>query len=175
MPILMTYILMVIKDLSLHGEYIVKIMISYLYWTMVWALTYKQIECDKNEILVRFIDQLNIKTVHDITEIPNYITYISSFMLLWSLNNWYTVYSITTQTDKKLARPFHDDTKIETFWRGLIFLLIVEMNPLLVTWITADRLMLSMCAHFSRWAKNNWLLKRFKIKLLKYVYKIEHM
>ena len=42
-------------------------MILYLYLTMVREFTYKLIECDKNKILVRFIDQSNIKIVHDIT------------------------------------------------------------------------------------------------------------
>ena len=36
---------------------------------MVQLFTYKQIKCNKNKILVRYIDKLTIEKVHDIKEI----------------------------------------------------------------------------------------------------------
>ena len=45
-------------------------------------------------------------------------------------------------------------------WRRLKPLLIVEVDQFLVTWRTVDRLLLSMRAYFSRWAKKSWLPKR---------------
>ena len=41
-------------------------MISYLGWSMVWAFTYKLIECNSNKSLIWCIDWLEIETVNDI-------------------------------------------------------------------------------------------------------------
>ena len=59
-------------------------MIFYLGWTTAWLFTYKQIECRNNKCLVQCIDQLTVKTVHDITEISNDRTILLIFPLLSS-------------------------------------------------------------------------------------------
>ena len=84
MSILVTYPLFLMKGRSLYDEYIVKRMIFYLGWTTAWLFTYNQIECRNNKCLVQCIDQLTVKTVHDITEISNDRTILLIFPLLSS-------------------------------------------------------------------------------------------
>ena len=54
---------------------------------MVRALMYKRTEYKNNKSLVWYIDKLTIKTVHDITEILNYITYILSLIFVLSIDD----------------------------------------------------------------------------------------
>ena len=96
MIISMTYLLMAMKIWSLDDEYIVYRMISYLRLTMVLALTYGRIEYNKNKCLVRCIYKLNIKTLHDIIEILNYITYIKSLIFVQLIEDKYIIDYITT-------------------------------------------------------------------------------
>ena len=56
-------------------------MISYLGWSMVRVFMYKWIEHDKNKSLVQCIDQLAIKTVHDIIEKSKYQAILLTFFI----------------------------------------------------------------------------------------------
>ena len=62
---------------------------------MIWLLTYKQIECNKNKILGQCIDRLTIIILHVIMEISKYNTYISDEIFLLSLDNKYIADYIT--------------------------------------------------------------------------------
>ena len=53
-------------------------------------------------------------------------------------------------------------------------MLIVEVNYLMVTWKTVDRMLMSMWAEFCEVSFKSWILKRRK-KKLQFVYKIERM
>ena len=91
-------------------------MISQKGWTMVRLLTCIKIGCKKNNILVQCIDRLAINIVNIITEIFNCITYISSLIFVWSINDAWTVDHITRYTDWTVSRYSIDDSKIKTLF-----------------------------------------------------------
>ena len=64
--------------------------ILYLSWKIVWNFTYKWIECNNNQILFGCIDQLIIKTVHDITETSKNQNWVLIFRL-WYFYYWSTI------------------------------------------------------------------------------------
>ena len=88
MPILITYLLMDMKGVSLDNNYIVDFGILYFDWSMVWAFIYKRIECNKDESLFQFIDLLTNKPVHEITSMLKYKNILITFCL------WYFYYRL---------------------------------------------------------------------------------
>ena len=140
---------------------------------MVWWFTYIRIECNKNKSLVQYIDRLTIKTINMIPERFKLSAYILVMVFVWSIDNEYIVDFITFVD--RLSRRLAVKWLIKNWdfvQRRLKIFLIVEVNQLLVTWKTVYRLMLSMWADFSSWAKTVGWWKDLKNKALKFVYKI---
>ena len=55
---------------------------------------------------------MTIETMHMITELSKFSTYISALITIWSFGDKYTVYSITTQKDLMLDWLFGDYLKM---------------------------------------------------------------
>ena len=143
MAIPITYLLMVTKRWSLDNKYIIYIMIFYLGWTIIQALTYKHIKYNNNKRSFQCIDQLTIETVHEIIERKKFITYFSSLifvLLLKILYRWF--YYINRYNGSSIIQWLFKNLKF--VWQRLNILSIVKVDILLVTWKTMDKMLLSM-------------------------------
>ena len=72
---------------SRENQWMVKTIIPYKGWTVVWLLKYVQIKCKNNKPLVRFIDKLIIQSVQVIIKNLILIRYILAVIFGWFLKD----------------------------------------------------------------------------------------
>ena len=108
------------------------------------------------------INDRNSAWYHMNIEGLNYITYISSLILILLIDNKYTVDSITEYTNPTIALLFDDDMKIETlfviYWRFRQFLRLISCWRLWKRWTCCCW----ECGPNFQSELKGWLLKGFK-------------
>ena len=132
-------------------------MIFYICWTMVRLFIYKIIKCKKNKIWFNsLIDRCSKQCMrsHKYQRIKTYYLHIVSglCMVYWWWIDRILYYYIYQLNGKSIVRWWFEN--VVFVWRILKLLLIIEVDQLLVTCKTVDRLMLSVWDKVSGQDKN---------------------